>query len=773
MSVLYDDSSSQYSEVATAASVAFPFALACWVYIDDLDVDQTFLALANSGSENNHISLMLYGRRKEITEVTTVGDLVSDSLGGTYFELDSPTISYYVWIDVDNGSTDPAPVGRTGIEVDIASGATASQVASAIQAAVDALGDFSASVLADVVTITNTASGSVTDSTDVDTGFTIVTLQQGTDVCFIRARLVDNTGTEEYATASLEPTVNQWHHITGVFSSPAGTTISCYLDGANLGQLTSGSTAFPTGLDTTSIGRLGKQTPTEYASARIAEAAIWNLSTVLSTSEVGDVGTDMIAAWLVRSDELVFYAPMEVQAGTTIVDVISKNSEVTEVTTVADIASDSLGGTYFELDSPTTPYYVWIDVDNGSTDPAPGGRTAIEVDISAGATADQVASAVQAAINALADFSASVATNVVTIINSDHGSSPDATDVDTGFTIATLIQGTDNLNLTSVNAPTDAEHPSVQHFEPEIFLRFRSGPIEFNLTPSNSLALSGTVNIEFLRTASNSFGFNQAVQHNVIVINIQTNISFSQQLNKNTTINISITHSLGLGQNAGKTTEESVSSSVSFTGEAARAEDPSNNILFDQDLDAEASKGVSNDILFTDEVSPNLELTKEVSSGILFGQNVLAYIDAPCERHEYDPQGTGLPTVIFGTTSGITLTCGLDSIVLPNPEFGNTEDSEVGRVLNISRGGTPQLTRDPQWKSNTNISIDIITLPRTKAQELLDFLYNCIGLLVTYTDQDNRQWQGIILNPEEAVVENRSQGCGQYSASIQFVGSPV
>jgi hypothetical protein len=118
-------------------------------------------------------------------------------------------------------------------------------------------------------------------------------------------------------------------------------------------------------------------------------------------------------------------------------------TEVTQVQTVADVAS-SLDGTYFLLKSAgdAISYYVWIDVDAGGNDPAPGG-TGIQVSISADDDAETVAAAVASAIDAEADFSASAADDTVTISNATVGDTTDAADADTGFAISVLFQGED------------------------------------------------------------------------------------------------------------------------------------------------------------------------------------------------------------------------------------------------------------------------------------------------------------------------------------------
>ena len=79
--------------------------------------------------------------------------------------------------------SDPAVAGKTGIEIDITAGATAAAVATATQVAITALGDFTATVLTDTVTITNAATGAAARTADGSstsaTGFTITETRRG------------------------------------------------------------------------------------------------------------------------------------------------------------------------------------------------------------------------------------------------------------------------------------------------------------------------------------------------------------------------------------------------------------------------------------------------------------------------------------------------------------------------------------------------------------------------------------------------------------------
>lgn len=73
----------------------------------------------------------------EKTKITTVADSSGD-LGATYFLLNTPDVSYYVWINTGSDS-DPAVSGKTGIEVTISTDDDAEAVRDAIKTALDSV----------------------------------------------------------------------------------------------------------------------------------------------------------------------------------------------------------------------------------------------------------------------------------------------------------------------------------------------------------------------------------------------------------------------------------------------------------------------------------------------------------------------------------------------------------------------------------------------------------------------------------------------------------
>jgi hypothetical protein len=111
----------------------------------------------------------------QVEKITCVADVAS-SLNSKYFLFHSSAgVKHYAWFDVNSAGTDPAPAGGwTGHEVDIAVGATASQVATALAAVLTAVTGFDAAASSGVVTLTHTAIGyaqPAIDSVAAPTGF--------------------------------------------------------------------------------------------------------------------------------------------------------------------------------------------------------------------------------------------------------------------------------------------------------------------------------------------------------------------------------------------------------------------------------------------------------------------------------------------------------------------------------------------------------------------------------------------------------------------------
>lgn len=133
-----------------------------------------------SGTAITSGTVLLAGDAAEDTDFDFASHTISS--GGESLTFNTPGTAYYIWFTVDGAGSDPEDADR-GIEVAILSTDTDAQVASKVQAAVDAVGELTATVSTTTVTIVNDVAGSVTDAADVSTstGVTPSVQTQGTD----------------------------------------------------------------------------------------------------------------------------------------------------------------------------------------------------------------------------------------------------------------------------------------------------------------------------------------------------------------------------------------------------------------------------------------------------------------------------------------------------------------------------------------------------------------------------------------------------------------
>lgn len=128
-----------------------------------------------------------WGRRERFC--IDFAGLTAAGLDGDHFLADAlsanfgTNVEYYFWFDVDGGSVDPAPAGKTAIEIDIATGDAPSVIASKFQAVVEAHANFRAKVDPDNdsnVIVDGEFKGKVTNrAVDVDTTAAIVQVTEG------------------------------------------------------------------------------------------------------------------------------------------------------------------------------------------------------------------------------------------------------------------------------------------------------------------------------------------------------------------------------------------------------------------------------------------------------------------------------------------------------------------------------------------------------------------------------------------------------------------
>lgn len=128
---------------------------------------------------------------------------------------------------------------------------------------------------------------------------------------------------------------------------------------------------------------------------------------------------------------------------------------------------------------------------------------------------------------------------------------------------------------------------------------------------------------------------------------------------------------------------------------------------------------------------------------------------------------------VLGSRSTIVLTypyvSPTNTLELRNPEFQNPDTMDIQNVLTRSRGGDLILIRDPLWPVVETKSYKIVTITAVKKELFKTFLQESRGKEIGLLDYENRQWHGIILNPNARIVTIKDT-CS-YDITFDFEGS--
>lgn len=416
---------------------------------------------------------------QQVSLVETRADAFGD-LGGRYFLLYDSGGSVAVWYNVALSNPQPSTGANRHIQVNITTNDTANTVASATAVAVTADSQFSASAVANVVTITNAekltvfsaVDGAIPTAFDISTDVTGSTPRQlnGTyfdiydDVGAVRVWFdVDNT-----STAPTTPGGGRLLEVDISANDPAvGVAVALHsiLDGdskfsASIVNNIVTATSSTVGVRTNITDGLS---PTQFTFTVLTQGAdpltidgtyfiLYDINGAIAYwYDVDDSGTVEPAHGAARSVEINTVTGGMTAAQVATVTAAAVGDGIAEISTVvcSSDTSGSLNNKYFFLNAAedATEYYVWFNVSAGGTDPAIAGKTGIEVAIATNDNANVVGAATRAAINSVAgsDFTASDLSGTVTITNDLGGACTDVADSispnGTGFVFSVATQG--------------------------------------------------------------------------------------------------------------------------------------------------------------------------------------------------------------------------------------------------------------------------------------------------------------------------------------------
>lgn len=287
---------------------------------------------------------------------------------GQHFLINSANNAnqYYVWFNKQNGGGNPNIPGRTGIQVNINNGSNAVQIANSVESALEGTGHFNGVNNAGNLTITNTATGPTANISNVNVGgATMTTITEGAE---------NGVDAGDYFRIS-SPTTNYyvWFTVNGAGAnpSPGGT-------GLQVALLSSDSSDTVAQKVQTALQGTG-----QFSVSRSS-------ATLSVTNVVGGAATDAATGTM--------------------------NSGFSTTTTTQGVTTSTENNDYFTVNSPTTNYYGWFNINGSGVNPSPGG-TGVQVNLSWGMTGAQVASAVAGAFDPLAQLNASSTSSTTTITN--------------------------------------------------------------------------------------------------------------------------------------------------------------------------------------------------------------------------------------------------------------------------------------------------------------------------------------------------------------------
>jgi len=360
--------------------------------------------------------------------------------------------------------SDPAPGGRTGIEVAYVVNSAAGTIGGLIQTAIDAAEGYAAEGT-DPVVVVNDSIGVTTDAVDTDTGFAVSVTQQG------------------LAVAEADP-------------APGGTGLEVmYSVNASADSLGEGTVAVVDGDAAFGADDLapGVVTVTNAAAGIATDAeggtvgfgvAITQQGLVAAETDPAPGGTGIEIAYVVddNSDDLGLKTAEGVGLNAAFSAVDNSEGEITVTNAAIGIATDATVGTSEWGISVTQQ-----GLDPSETDPAPAEGTGLEVAYSVDASANNIAEGTAAAIDSAEGIGASNPGGaLVSATTAEGGSVVDAADVDTGFVVDVVTQGLDTppdpapFGLTGIPVAYDVGGDVTQGAEPSVIATDIAAAIDAN-----------------------------------------------------------------------------------------------------------------------------------------------------------------------------------------------------------------------------------------------------------------------------------------------------
>jgi hypothetical protein len=105
------------------------------------------------------------------------------------------------------------------------------------------------------------------------------------------------------------------------------------------------------------------------------------------------------------------------------------------------------------------------------------------------------------------------------------------------------------------------------------------------------------------------------------------------------------------------------------------------------------------------------------------------------------------------------------TVTLRSPDFGNKTKIEVRKINRKSRGGDIIMYRDSEWPRTSFYQVSFSFLKEQQAKDLLKFLMDTLGEIISFTDHEGFTRNGIVITPNDPIVQ---AGREDFQASFEI-----
>jgi len=214
------------------------------------------------------------------------------------------------------------------------------------------------------------------------------------------------------------------------------------------------------------------------------------------------------------------------------------------------------------------------------------------------------------------------------------------------------------------------------------------------------------------------------------------------------------------------------------------------NILHELNLTQVASFGkyfsVESEMNITDTVFLTSLWNRLIVDDIGIGHALTWFDDSPCTRKSYTPfQGENTVNEVFDQPPAnlpiVQKDASIDrftlyypshdavsrELIFRAPELDNRDRNAYTRVSQETRGGSLIVYADPIWPKIRSMVVTITGLLKAEVDAYQEFTYATVGQQIEICDWEGRLWAGVIMNPDEPVVQDSKE---KWTISFTFEG---